>query len=72
MIKGKTALELSAIAHAGGSLEVNGAQYTALELTGVAHALQKSATLKVHNSDSKTALELTSISHAAPGRVIFA
>lgn len=72
MIKGKSALELSGIAHAGGSLEVDGAKYSALELSGIAHALKPNATLKIHNSDSKSPLELSGIAHAKPGQVIFA
>ena len=61
MLDNKTALELTGIAHAGGSLEVDAVRYTALELTGVAHALKPGAHLKIHNSNSKTALELTGI-----------
>lgn len=72
MIRGKSALELSGIAHAGGSLEVDGSRFSALELSGIAHALQPNATLKIHNSDSKSALELSGIANGKPGQVIFA
>lgn len=72
MIERKTALELGGIAARGGSLEVNGAGYSALELGGVAARLSDGATLKVMNSDRFTALELGGIAARKPGQVTFA
>lgn len=73
MLINLTVAELRSVAHAGASLEVDGARFTTDELRSIAHALSKNSYLKVFNGNSKTVDELRSIAHAAaPGNVIFA
>ena len=64
--------DLRAVAHAGASLDIDGASYSVDDLRAVAHALSKNAHLKVFHSDSKSVDELRAIAHARPGYVIFA
>ncbi len=72
MINHLTALDLQGIASRGGSLEVDGAVYTAMDLQGIAIRLTPGAHLKIHNSKTKTALDLQGIASSKPGQVVFA
>ena len=72
MIEHLSALELGGIASKGASLEVNGAQFSAEELGGIAARLTDNATIKIFCSSTKTALELGAIAASKPGQVIFA
>ena len=67
----KTGLDLKSIAQAGGSLVVDAIKYTALDLKGVASALNKGTTLTIKNADKFTALDCKGIAAAAQGQVIF-
>lgn len=67
----KTALDLKSIAQAGGNLVVDAISYTALDLKGVASALNKGTTLTIKNADKFTALDCKGIAAAAQGQVIF-
>lgn len=71
MIEGRTILELGSLAIAGAGLEVNGAQFTALELASLAMKLQPGATLRIVNSNRLSQLECNSIALAKPGQVSF-
>lgn len=72
MINHLSALELMNVAAKGGSVEVDGGRYSALDLMSIASKLAGGAYLKVHNSGSKTSLEMMSIAAKRPGSVIFA
>ena len=71
MLKHLNVLELGGIAGRGGSLEVNGAQFNASELGGIAARLKHGATLKVYNCQKFNSLELGGIAARAPGQVTF-
>jgi hypothetical protein len=72
MIEHLSANDLLVIAGQGGGFEVNGAQFSALDLGIIASRLRPGATLKIFNSNSKLATELGSIAAQKPGQVIFA
>jgi hypothetical protein len=71
VISSKSAIELQGIARAGGSLKVDGSQFSAIELQGIARALTERAHLVVANSDRLSAIELQGIARAKPGQVSF-
>ncbi len=71
MIMNKTVSDLGSIARSGGSLEVDGMRYTAMELGGVARSLREGAYLRICNSDKFSASDLGGIARSAPGQVIF-
>lgn len=67
-----TALNLQMIASAGGTVEVNAANYTALNLQMIANAgKNKGAELIVKNANKLTALNCQMIASANPGHVHF-
>ncbi|KQT96986.1 hypothetical protein ASG68_08495 [Rhizobium sp. Leaf453] len=70
MITNKTAMEVQNIVRAGGSVEVDGGRFTAMELQNIARSLLPGAFLKVHNSDRYTAMELQNTARAKPGQVV--
>jgi hypothetical protein len=72
MIQHLSTVELGGIAARGGSLEINAAAFSALDLGGIAARLAHGATLKIHNSAAFSALEMGGISARMPGQVIFA
>lgn len=71
MIEHLTATDLANIAARGGSLEVNGQRFTALDLGTIAARLQPSAHLKICNCAAFTAYEIETIAARKPGQVIF-
>ena len=71
MIRHLSALELGGIASRGGSLEIDGAQFTALDLGGIAGRLSNGATLKIHNSHHLSAHDMGGIAGRKRGQVIF-
>ena len=66
-----TAEELGRIALRGGSLEINGAQFTSEELGVIALRLSAGATMRIHNCQRFTADELGTIALRGSGKVIF-
>jgi hypothetical protein len=67
-----SARELGGIAARGGSLEVNGAPFSAIDLGGIAARLTDGITLKIGNSAHLSAVEMGGIAARRPGQVIFA
>ena len=71
MIRHLSTMDLGSVAARGGSLEVNGAHFTAMDLRSIAGRLQPGATLKVFNCQKFNTMDLGSIAARAPGQVIF-
>jgi hypothetical protein len=65
-------MDLGGIAARGGSLEIDGAAFSALDLGGIAARLAHGATLKICNSPHLSALDMGGIAARKPGQVIFA
>jgi len=72
MIEHLSHVQLVNIATRGGSLEVNGARFSAAELIDIAVRLQPGASLKIYNCNSKSEKDLINIaSRKNQGQVIF-
>lgn len=71
MLKHLTAEELGRIALRGGSVEIDGSQFTVEELGTIALRLSDGATMRVHNCQQFTADELGAIALRSPGNVTF-
>jgi hypothetical protein len=71
LIQHLSADEFGGIAARGGSLEVNGVQFSAADLGGIAARLSHGATLKIHNSARWNADEMGGIAARKSGQVFF-
>lgn len=74
MIGNKTSQELQQIAARGGSFEVDGTKFPAVELENIARRLKAGASLKIFNSDTIGEMECQIIASQAcdEATVIFA
>jgi hypothetical protein len=72
MIGHLSALDLGVVAARGGSLEVDGSRFSALDLGGIAARLTPGTFLKICNSAHLSALDMGGIAGGKPGQVIFA
>jgi hypothetical protein len=71
MIKHLSVQELCGIASRGGGLEVDGSQFSTLDLGTIGARLGQGATLKIHNCAGFSALDMGSIASHKPGQIIF-
>lgn len=71
MIEHLSAMELGGVAARGGSLEVNGQRFSAVDLGGIVARLQPGAFIKIHNSKCFSAMDMGGIAARKPGQVVF-
>ena len=72
MLKHLSLEDLIQIARNGGSLEVDGGQFTPENLVQIARNLTDAGKMKVDNSQRFTAADLVQIARNGPGKVTFA
>ena len=65
MIEGLSALELRSVATGGGSLHVNGMQFSPLELRSIATGLTSGSILIISNAKRFSAIDMRSIATGA-------
>ena len=67
-----TSIDLTAIARAGGCLDIDAASFTSLDLTAVARALTPHAHMTVRGTQRLTSIDMVAFARAAPGKITFA